>query len=201
VVDGGNQTVFPIADPSAIGPVQGFTATTNSTIGVTVVSGNSSTRRLPMPSRWLYMLKDGTLAAASTSGNVSIAIVAGATAANPIVGRVAFWTDDETSKVNINTASGAPWNSANTTVNTSWGGSLTTRNPANFWDTPIIASPQDVNLAISQPWQGEFQRYPGHPATISLSAALPILTTRDSIEALAPRLATGGSRGGGLCGG
>jgi uncharacterized protein (TIGR02600 family) len=193
VKDANNSDVYPIVDPTAqtgANKVEGFSITGAPTTG--------TTNTAPMPSRWLYMLKDGTLAAASTSGNVSIAIVAGATAANPIVGRVAFWTDDETSKVNINTASGAPWNSANTTVNTSWGGSLTTRNPANFWDTPIIASPQDVNLAISQPWQGEFQRYPGHPATISLSAALPTLTTRDSIEALAPRLATGGSRGGGF---
>jgi uncharacterized protein (TIGR02600 family) len=193
VKDANNSDVYPIVDPTAqtgANAVKGFTITGAPTTGTT----NSA----PMPTRWLYMLKDGTLAAATATGNGTTVTVTGASASNPIVGRVAFWTDDETSKVNINTASGAPWNSANTTVNTSWGGSLTTTNPANYWDTPIIASPQDVNLAISQPWQGEFQRYPGHPATISLSAALPSLTTRDSIEALAPRLATGGSRGGGF---
>jgi uncharacterized protein (TIGR02600 family) len=189
VKDLNNLDVYPIVDPSAqtgVNAVKGFSISGAPTTG--------TTNTAPMPARWIYMLKDGSLVAAT--GNGTTATIAGATATNPIVGRVAFWTDDETSKVNINTASGAPWNSANTTVTTTWGGSLETRTPANFWDTPIIASRQDINLAISQPWQGEFQRYPGHPATISLSAALPSLTTRDSIEALAPRLAAGGSEGG-----
>ena len=192
VKDANDSDVYPIVDPTAqtgANAVKGFSITGAPTTG--------TTNTAPMPARWLYMLKDGTLAAATATGNGTTVTVTGASASNPIVGRVAFWTDDETSKININTASGAPWNYGNTTVTTTeWAGTLTTRNPANFWDTPIIASPQDVNLALSQPQQREFQRYPGHPATISLSAALPGLVTQQNIQAIAPRVVAGGSEGG-----
>jgi uncharacterized protein (TIGR02600 family) len=192
VKDANSFDVYPIVDPTAqtgANAVKGFSITGAPTTG--------TTNTAPMPARWLYMLKDGTLAAATATGNGTTVTVTGASASNPIVGRVAFWTDDETSKININTASGAPWNYGNTTVTTTeWAGTLTTRNPANFWDTPIIASPQDVNLALSQPQQREFQRYPGHPATISLSAALPGLVTQQNIQAIAPRVVAGGSEGG-----
>jgi uncharacterized protein (TIGR02600 family) len=181
VVDGGNQTVFPIADPAALGSVEGFTATTDATIGVTVVSGNSSTRRLPMPTRWLYMLKDGTLAAAT--GNSSTATVTGASAANPIVGRVAFWTDDETSKVNINTAG-----------------------EGTYWDVPRLYSSDDWDFANFQPAQKEFQRYPGHPAMTSLAPVFFATsntttgnitqTQRDAIYSVVPRIVGGGSNAG-----
>ena len=57
-------------------------------------------RAWTMPVAWLYQLQDGTLGPASNG-----------TAANPIVARIAFWTDDETCKININTAGcGSPWN-------------------------------------------------------------------------------------------
>jgi hypothetical protein len=32
-----------------------------------------------------------------------------ASASNPVVGRVAYWTDDETNKVNLNTAAGGDY--------------------------------------------------------------------------------------------
>jgi Tfp pilus assembly protein PilX len=202
VKDLNNLDVYPIVDPTAqtgANAVKGFSIS-----GAPVASGTGA-NTAPMPARWIYMLKDGTLV--SATGNATTATMPDMPRPpaipdpdyykkNPIVGRVAFWTDDETSKININTASGAPWNYMSNNVTTTWSGSLTTPSPANFWDTPIMGSRQDVNLAISQPWQGEFQRYPGHPATISLSAALPSLDTRDKIEALAPRLAAGGSEGG-----
>jgi uncharacterized protein (TIGR02600 family) len=172
------QTNYPILDPGALGVVQGFTND--------IVAGvNSASNPVPMPVAWLYVLENGTLVAPTGSGNT--ANVTNAASTNPIVGRIAFWTDDDTCKININTASGAPWNYTNTTVTTTWGETKTVPMPANYWDTPVIGSDQDRNLAISQPWAGEYQRFPGHPATVSLSAVFTNLTTND-IMAIAPRI-------------
>ena len=115
---------------------------------------------LPMPVKWLYVLRDGTVGSASE-----------ATDKNPIVGRTAFWTDDESCKLNINTSS-----------------------EGTYWDTPTISSTQDsgtvdpsglltipapsgtsayvLSLASAQPMKGEYQRYPGHPYTTCLSPVL-----------------------------
>ena len=175
----GAVTNYPILDPAALGIVQGFTNE--------IVTGvNSATNPVPMPVTWLYVLEDGTLVAPVVGPSNSVTVT-GATSNNPITGRIAFWTDDDTCKININTASGAPWNYTNTTVTTTWAGNMTTRTPANYWDTPVIASAQDINFAIAQPWAAEYQRYPGHPATVSLSAVLTNLSTND-IMAIAPRI-------------
>jgi autotransporter-associated beta strand protein len=61
------------------------------------VSGESGLR-----ARWLEVARDGTLvnpAAKTTDG-------ARRSDDNPVVGRIAFWTDDNTEKVNVNTAGG-----------------------------------------------------------------------------------------------
>ncbi|MEZ0299658.1 MAG: Verru_Chthon cassette protein A [Candidatus Methylacidiphilales bacterium] len=131
------------------------------------------TNPAPMPVMWLYVLKDGSVIAPSGSG--SDASVAGATVVNPIVGRIAFWTDDETCKVNVNTAS-----------------------EGTYWDVPRVNTVQDVALGTYQPAQNEFQAFPGHPATTSLSAVLTDTTafTPVQIFALAPRVQEGGSLGG-----
>ncbi|MEI6494040.1 MAG: Verru_Chthon cassette protein A, partial [Verrucomicrobiota bacterium] len=80
-----------------------------------------------------------------------------ATQTNPIIGRVAYWTDDETCKVNVNTAS-----------------------EGVYWDKPYGVNREDSGLSgdptgilgysTSVPVQDEFQRLPGHPAFTSLSA-------------------------------
>lgn len=157
---------YPIVDPRAFynknnhftdsipdACVEGFDAkiTRDNTFQL---EGGDSVPYIPMPVKWLYVLKDGTIGPASLG-----------TEENPIVGRTAFWSDDETCKLNINTAS-----------------------EGTFWDTPLASTIQDVgnygkngdipparnglNLAGSQAVQGEFQRYPGHPATTCLSPAL-----------------------------
>ena len=181
--------VYPIVDPTAVGSVQGFSISGAPTTG--------TTNTAPMPARWIYVLKDGTLAASSGTGTT--ATVATATAANPIVGRIAFWTDDETSKININTACGAPWD-----FNTNAGynitqtlrvgvpgeGNYVVPMPANYWDTPVVASPQDKNLAFSQPSAGEYQRYPGHPGTVSYAAVFKNGLTQNNmydITSILPR--------------
>jgi len=187
------RTNYPILDPGATSSVIGFS--------ISSAPGSTTLQPAPMPVTWLYVLEDGTLVA-PVGGGVNSVTVAGASTINPIVGRIAFWTDDETCKININTASGAPWNYTNTTVTTTWGGTRTVPMPANYWETPIAESDQDKNLATAQPWAGEYQRFPGHPATVSLSAVFTNLTTND-IMAIAPRITyqNGGSNVGSQWGG
>jgi len=158
--------VFPILDSgaaTALG-VQGFSLNTPPITG--------TTNPAPMPVKWLYVLEDGTLHAAGPGSSGTKAVIPAATAQNPIVGRIAFWADDETCKVNINTAS-----------------------EGTFWSTPRFNTSGDRKLAESQPARGEYQRYPGHPATVSLRSLFPALTS-EQVFALAPRLSWGGSEGG-----
>ena len=72
----------------------------------------------PMPVKWLYVLQEGQIIVPeSSSGGVVTFSGSGAqpSSSNQIVGRIAFWTDDETCKVNINTASeGTFWDSPRT---------------------------------------------------------------------------------------
>jgi uncharacterized protein (TIGR02600 family) len=138
--------VFPIFDPTALGKVEGvaISSDTGSAPGATLE------QPVPMPVRWLYLLQDGSLVAPSggtgTKVTFSESVV---TRDNPIVGRIAFWTDDESCKVNINTASeGTPW------------------------DSPRATSWTERNYGIYLPGQNEFQRYPGHPAMTCLSTVL-----------------------------
>ncbi|MFT5467217.1 MAG: hypothetical protein ACI8UO_002321 [Verrucomicrobiales bacterium] len=144
-----------------------------------LAESNGFTNPVPMPVRWLYMLKDGNVIVPS-SGDETITRFSGQKPSkqNPIVGRVAFWTDDETAKVNINTAS-----------------------EGVFWDTPRGNNDHDAyNYADKQPVQGEYQRYPGHPATTSLSPVLGSFIgdrPEDRLKyfALTPRISPGGSFG------
>ena len=82
-----------------------------------------------MPVQWLYMLKDGSLisgsAASATSRDVVFSGSILPTGTNPIVARIAYWTDDESCKVNINTAS-----------------------EGTFWDTPACVT------AAERSWRG-----------------------------------------------
>lgn len=157
--------IFPIIDSAAASAmgVQGFSLTTPPTIG--------TTNPAPMPVKWLYVLEDGTLHPPGPGSAGTKALIPAATNDNPIVGRVAFWADDETCKVNVNTAS-----------------------EGTFWATPRFNTTGDRNLAIFQPARGEFQSYPGHPATVSLKSLFPSLTAQQ-IFSLAPRLTFGGSEG------
>ncbi len=133
------------------------------------VPGSTTEQPVPMPVRWLYVLENGNIVAPSSSGNT---ITVDGASNSPIVGRIAFWTDDETCKININTAS-----------------------EGTFWDVPRANSDEEKALAKFQPAQKEFQRYPGHPAMTSLGAALPFLST-SQIYDIVPRVIGGGSSGG-----
>lgn len=143
------KSVYPILDPAAVTAVQ----------GVSIDAGHS----VEMPVAWLYQLQDGTLGPAANG-----------TSANPIVARIAFWTDDETSKININTAG-----------------------CGSSWNTPRVNSSDDVAWSTHQPAAGEFSAYPGHPATTSLNVVFGTGSSPLSPQqllGLTPRYAWGGSQ-------
>jgi len=131
------------------------------------VPGATTDQPVPMPVQWLYVLENGNIVAPTGSGN---AVIVNGSNDSPIVGRIAFWTDDETCKININTAS-----------------------EGTFWDVPRANSSEEQKLAKCQPAQKEFQRYPGHPAMTSLRAALPFLSDASQIYGIVPRVIGGGS--------
>lgn len=143
-----------------------------------------------MPVRWIYQLADGTLGvlAESSSGGGGggyrfKAFPGGGvpSAKNPIVARFAFWADDETTKLNINTHAGGL-----------------------AWDVPKAGGDLDMDMGRNQPAQKEWQRYPGHPASTHLLTVLApgvvdIVNDRKAMEMLfnvVPRVVGGGSASG-----
>ena len=139
-------------------------------------SSNLAIPLLPMRVKWLYILKDGTIAGTKADGKTII----GATAGNPPVARTGFWVDDDSCKLNINTAT-----------------------EGTFWDTPVVTSiqesgqkdgsenpaslpPASLNLAMAQPVRAEYQRFPGHPATTCLSPAIRWLFNDPSLYPYPP---------------
>jgi hypothetical protein len=184
-------TNYPIVDPSATNTVIGFSISNTAPI--------SPADYAPMPVQWLYVLQRGQVITPDSGGNGTTVTFAQSSlqpnATNQIVGRIAFWTDDDTSKVNINTAAGDVWVNAN--GSSSGPALMSPGNPGSSWDTPRLFSTTETNLAYAQPANGEYQRYPGHPSTVYLSAVFPtLLTTPAQIYALSPRVALGGSLSG-----
>ncbi len=180
----GNAVHYPIVDPRAMDElgVEGFG------YDLEDVGQGPSKIGLPMPVQWIYQLRDGTLGYANRFNHFMPFEKEGRKPdkGNPIVARLAFWTDDECGKININTAS-----------------------EPTFWDTPRAGSRADKELVLDdrayglfQPVQGEYQRYPGHPATTALSPVL--LPGREDIAPqdkeklyrLTPRVGPGGSEAG-----
>ena len=131
------------------------------------VTAGTTGNPAPMPVQWIYVLQDGTLTSPPASSPDGLSVDWSGPAngtltkprkANPIVGRIAFWTDDETCKLNINVNSeGTYWDRA-------WA----------VGDMP--ASPFGENqLRDRVPVKGEYERYPGHPAMTCLSAVFGFL--------------------------
>jgi len=182
----GTGSVYPILTPPT-GNIDGY--------GVSNAPVADGSNPVPMPAQWLYVLQNGTLVAPSGSGNT--ATVSGATSQNPIIGRIAFWADDETCKVNVNTA-GSDGIGTGTTSNGTGTDPAAIAN-ATFWDSPRFTAPDEMKLAQYQPASGEFQRYPAHPATIALNNVLNGLgwnLSSTDFYSLTPRYAYGGSKGG-----
>jgi hypothetical protein len=141
------QDYWPILNPNALGLVDGFyleTAQGQRTSDVQATGRAGDIRRLPMPAYWIYILRDGSqVPGIPVEGGVR---VAGASRENPIIGRIAFWTDDDSCKLNVNTAS----------------------EPAP-WMPPVGNTPMDRGYAQSMPARHEHHRVPGHPAYTSLN--------------------------------
>ena len=163
-------------DSAGTNHVAGY-AVTNQPVAAT----GSITNSVPMPVQWLYVLQDGTLVPGVDAGTGKVN-VAGATTANPIAGRIAFWTDDECSKVNVNTAGGGEF------WTTPWFHTRNEQNPANS-GTGV------KGFGFSKPVRNEFQRYPGHPYTTDLRAVFPELSLEEIYE-ISPRIVPGGSSNG-----
>lgn len=144
---------FPIADPRAktgdpLTGVEGFDYAEEK--GAVGPGGGADAQRLPMPVRWLYILADGSLGTLNAGGQFVPSQPGAAPGRdNPIVGRLAWWVDDETCKVNINTAA-----------------------EGSFWDVPVADTTQERSLAKHQPTRLEYTRQPGHPAGVCLSSVL-----------------------------
>ena len=207
---------YPILDPLALqnSAVEGFKIqsapgfispswTPDATYNPTVSANPQFTANpAPMPVRWLYVLKNGAITAPDAGGTTTATWTSAAaqlrpSKENPIVGRIAFWTDDETCKLNINTASeGIFWDRA-------WANSSVAGSPYG-----------ELQLNTNVPVRGEFNRYPGHPAMTCLSPVLGGLIPSfsppvgDNLSAddytqyyqpyydLVPRIKAGGSMGG-----
>ncbi len=189
--------IFPILDPRAADlGVEGFannatSSTLDGTIATTGTFGSDSGSRLPMPVRWMYVLRDGTMTVPDTptaSGLSSTAITSVSwsktavnvpTAANPIVGRVAFWTDDESAKVNVNTASEGTYQDSPL---------CNSGSSSDVFTYPPTTALGDYVLARLPGVQHEYQRYPGHPATTCLSSvfgnSLAGLSRKDLVKSI-----------------
>ncbi|MEI6562314.1 MAG: Verru_Chthon cassette protein A [Verrucomicrobiota bacterium] len=168
--DASGTPVFPIIDPRAAAIVSGsYSVVDGFAYDTTIVTGSNTrpssstdtSARLPMPVRWIYVLKDGQFAIPSSNGSGTTADFSSSTpkptVQNPIVGRVAFWTDDETCKLNVNTASGGV-----------------------PWEPPAFASPIEMAFSRFRPLKSEYSRSPGHPATTSLLPVFWSLAGLDS---------------------
>ncbi len=144
---------FPIVDPRAmtndpLTNAEGFSY--DASKGAVQPGADSDKQRLPMPVRWIYITENGTMGTVDGTGRfISATPGARVTRDNPIVGRFAWWVDDETCKVNVNTAG-----------------------EGSYWDVPVADTAQERSLAKRQPSRLEYYRQPGHPAGVSLSSVL-----------------------------
>lgn len=142
---------FPIVDPRwktglAEDSVEGFDYDTFA--GAVGPGTNSAAQRLPMPVQWIYQLRNGELGVMSPEGRLVLADPEQKpTTDNPIVSRFAFWVDDESCKINVNTAS-----------------------EGSYWDSPRADTAQERQLALTIPSRLEYSRHPGHPAGVCLSS-------------------------------
>ena len=149
---------YPILNPgglAATSKIEGFdVSSTYALPDSTDMNQNgdkSEIGQIPMPVKWIYILTDGRIgipdSTAASLTDVTLTTTDGQPVKgnNPPVARIAFWTDDNTCRLNINTAS-----------------------EGSSWTIPV-AAPADTSLATGQVNPKEYQRYPGHPAMTCLS--------------------------------
>lgn len=143
-------TNYPVMDPAMTNTVNGNTIVDGFSINTAAPSLSGVSNAAAMPVSWIYVLQNGTLTVpSSVAGNVASFSANIPSATNPIVGRIAFWTDDETCKLNLNTAS-----------------------EGSFWGVPSFSTSADQAFAQYPPGASEYNRFPGHPASTCLSPVL-----------------------------
>ncbi|MGC1479524.1 MAG: Verru_Chthon cassette protein A, partial [Chthoniobacterales bacterium] len=193
---GGSTPIFPIVNPLAsetvngVPPVEGFEIVDPGAVdGIVSGAADPESARLPMPVNWLYLTGTNVSAPGPGGSNTSVNVPGATGPTSQVIGRIAFWTDDDTCKINFNTAGGDRWEDyADADL------LPTAKGFGSYWDVPLGASVYEASLARSQPWNGEFQRYPGHPASVYLSAVFPDLTAQQ-ISDLVPRITYGDETG------
>ncbi|MEI8340317.1 MAG: Verru_Chthon cassette protein A [Verrucomicrobiota bacterium] len=175
---------------------------------------------VPMPVKWIYLLKNGALVTPTLNGSTVQFPTTGTLApstANPIVGRIAFWADDETCKVNVNTASeGIYWDQPRGSTIYERGDNFKSGNNQGYNPPTLAMQPNHVfGFGWALPFTNEFQRTPGHPAMVCMSTVFGSQLPRpDVIDGTnysqvqkyygtnsasswpAPRTLDGGSKGG-----
>jgi len=145
-------TNYPIMDPFMTNQSNGATLVDGFSIATNNAVPSNAPNPAAMPVRWLYVLRNGSITIPSSVGSGIVSFSTSAirpTSNNPIVARIAFWTDDETCKLNLNTAS-----------------------EGSFWGTPYYCTSFDVAMAQYPPSAREYNRFPGHPASTCLSPVL-----------------------------
>ncbi len=142
-LNGQSEAVYPIADPVTLGVMDGCDLRAPA-------PGADARHPLPLPVAWMYVLKDGQLVmpkfADADGAHFDEATV---TAQNPIVARIAFWTDDESCKLNLNTAS-----------------------EPRPWSMPAANTLTERGYAEQAPEPAEFFADSAHPAFTSLSVVM-----------------------------
>lgn len=134
---------YPIADPAMLGIVDGYALRSTA-------PGASTLQPLPLPAAWIYVLKDGRMVVPSSVDERGARFDAEVVSAmNPIVARIAFWTDDESCKLNLNTAS-----------------------EPDPWDMPMANTLTERGYAMRVPATFEHHRFSEHPAFTSLSVVM-----------------------------
>lgn len=201
-----NQTlIYPIVNPAG---AKSLAAASDIVAGFDLVKArvpgyqsgqNASASNNPaaMPVRWLYVLEDGSLVPGMPGTKAGEVKVIGASKNNPILGRIAFWTDDETCKLNINTASDGTYFDMPRFNSQAPKDSATQAGASG--DQQRIA---DRQFAVTPPVAREYQRFIGHPAQTRLSVVLPDLAQLDArqrseqLSNISPMIQWGGSQGG-----
>lgn len=207
IVNPNGATSVATANNTTNTAVLGFNIATANTPGYTTsgaAGSNASPTNNPaaMPVLWIYVLRDGTQVPAVASGTPGTVQVQGASSSNPIVGRIAYWTDDETCKINVNTAADGTYYDTPRFCSTTANTSLSTVTPTSTQDADIVI---DRQMALTPPVAGEFQRYIGGPAQTKLSYVLGSsiinsgnVNKSNLMTLLSPFMQWGGSDGGTL---
>lgn len=141
----GRDTVlkYPIAAPGLLAITEGYAL-------LSAAPGSTPQRPLPLPAAWIYVLRDGRLVTPVTSSGTAAEFDEHVvTLKNPVVGRIAFWTDDESCKLNLNTAA-----------------------EPGLWDLPAANSLSEWQRAENPPGPWEAYRISRHPAFTALSPVL-----------------------------